>query len=98
MNISTGIPLNIGAGSAVLARIGQAANDVNTAVQKQELIDLQEVDPDVFTNEVDYNPEYDGLEGEHRLNYQYTNTMNPYPNSTFPNTNIQFPNSFSPYL
>ena len=76
----------------------------NTAIQRQEPIDLQEidfddtpVDPDVFTDDVDYNPEYDGVEGEHRFNYQYTNTMNPYSNSTFPNTNIPFPNSFSPY-
>ncbi len=70
----------------------------------KEPIDLQEidfddtpVDPDVFTNEVDYNPEYDGVEGEHRFNYQYTNTLNPYPNTTFPNTNIPFPNNFNPY-
>jgi len=63
----------------------------NTAIQRQEPIDLQEidfddtpVDPDVFTDDVDYNPEYDGVEGEHRFNYQYTNTMNPYSNSTFP--------------
>ena len=86
--------------SPLLSGIGQVATttnnvtprptDVNTAVQKQEPIDLQEidfddtpVDPDVFTNEVDYTPEYDGVEVEHRFNYQYTNTMNPYPNSTF---------------
>jgi hypothetical protein len=111
--IST-VPVNIGGpemrfsgpDSPLLSGIGQAANnvtprptDVNTAVQKQEPIDLQEIDfddipvnPDVFTDDVDYNPEYDGVEGEHRFNYQY-----PYPNSTFPNTNIPFPNSFSPY-
>ncbi|MGA9150529.1 MAG: hypothetical protein WBZ36_08120, partial [Candidatus Nitrosopolaris sp.] len=59
------VPLNIGADSPLLTRIGQAANDVtpkdvNTTVQKQELIDLQEVDfddipvnPDVFTDDVD---------------------------------------------
>jgi len=103
-----------GQGSPLLSGIGQVATttnnvtprptDVNTAIQKQEPIDLQEidfddtpVDPDVFTNEVDYNPEYDGVEGEHRFNYQYANTMNRYPNSTFPNTNTPFPNSFTPY-
>jgi hypothetical protein len=103
-DISSGVP----AGSPLLSGIGQAANndtpgptDVNTPVQKQEPIDLQEidfddtpVDPAVFTNEVDYDydPEYDGVEGEHRFNY--TNTMNP----TFPNTIIPFPNNFNPYL
>jgi hypothetical protein len=73
---------------------------VNTAVQKQEPIDLQEidfddtpVDPDVFTDEVDYDQEYDGVEGERRLNYQYTNSMNP----TFPNTIIPFPNTIIPF-
>jgi hypothetical protein len=106
-----------GQGSPLFSRIGQVATTTNdvmprpTDVQKQEPIHLQEidfddipVDPDVFTNEVDYNPEYDGVEGEHRFNYQYANTMNRYPNSTFPNTNIlfpntniPFPNSFSPY-
>ena len=41
---------------------------MNTAVQKQEPIDLQEidfddtpVDPDVFTDEVDYDPGYEYL-------------------------------------
>jgi hypothetical protein len=98
--ISSGVP----ADSPLLTRTGQAAKDVNTAVQKQEPIDLQEidfddtpVDPDVFTDDVDYNPEYDGVEGEHRLNYQYTNTMIPYPNTTFPNTIIPFPNNFNLY-
>src|SRR5215472_15491580 len=84
--------------SPLLTRIGQAANDV-TPKDVKEPIDLQEidfddtpVDPDVFTDEVDYDPEYDGVEGEHRFNY--TNTMNP----TFPNTIIPFPNTFNPYL
>jgi hypothetical protein len=80
--IST-VPVNIGGpemrfsgpDSPLLSGIGQAANnvtprptDVNTAVQKQEPIDLQEIDfddipvnPDVFTDDVDYNPEYDGV-------------------------------------
>jgi hypothetical protein len=100
-----------GQGSPLLSGIGQVATttnnvtprptDVNTAVQKQEPIDLQEidfddtpVDPDIFTDDVDFIPEYDGVEG---FNYQYINTMNPYPNSTFPNTNIPFPNSINPY-
>jgi hypothetical protein len=68
----------------------------------KEPIDLQEidfddttVDPDVFTDDVDYNPEYDGVEGEHKFNYQYT--MNPHPNIPFPDTNIPFPNNFNLY-
>src|SRR5215472_2214691 len=53
------------------------------------------VPPEPFTDDVDYNREYDGVEGEHKFNYQYA--MNPYPNTTFPNTNIPFPNNFNPY-
>jgi hypothetical protein len=66
--------------SPLLTRIGQAANDV-TPKDVREPIELQEidfddtpVDRDVFTDEVDYDPEYDGVEGEHRLNYHYTHT------------------------
>ena len=75
---------------------------MNTAVEKQAPIDLQKIDfddipvnPDVFTDDVDYNPKYDGVEGEHRFNYQYTNTMNPYPNTTFPNNFNPYPNNFN---
>jgi hypothetical protein len=56
-----------------------------------EDIDILDADsePDIYT---DPNADY-GIKGEHRLNYQYTNTMN----RTFPNTMIPFPNNFNPY-
>src|SRR5215467_13429789 len=77
-DVGSGVP----ADSPLLTRIGQAANDL-TPKDVKEPIDLQEidfddtpVDPDVFTDEVDY----DGAEGDRILNYQYTNSMIP----TFP--------------
>src|SRR5215472_15013286 len=67
----SGVPTD----SPLLTRIGQAANDVKEPIELQEIdFDDTPVDPDVFTDEVDYDPEYDGVEGEHRLNYQSINT------------------------
>jgi hypothetical protein len=61
-----------------------------------EDIDILDADsePDIYADpNDDYDEGFDGVEGEHRFNYQYTNTINP----TFPNTNIPFPNNFNPF-
>jgi transposase-like protein len=101
----TGSPTSM---AQVHSGVGQAnivtPRDVNAAIQKHEPIDLQEIDfddtpiePDIFSDDVDYDEGCDGIKGERKFIYQYINTMNPYPNTTFPNTNILFPNNFNPY-
>jgi hypothetical protein len=43
---------------------------------------------DVYTDpNTDYDEGFDGIKGERRFNYQYTNTMNPFPNNCNPHAN-----------
>jgi hypothetical protein len=57
-----------------------------------EEIDIHDADsePDIYTDpNADYDERYDGIKGQHRFNYQYTNTMNPYLSNPFSTTNQQ---------
>jgi hypothetical protein len=78
-------------------------NPISTSVitDKERYLDnsMQDIDlegnpypeSDVYTDpNAYYDERYDGIKGERRFNYQYTNPMNPYPNTTFPN-------NFNPY-
>jgi len=78
-------------------------NPISTSVitDKERYLDnsMQDIDlegnpypeSDVYTDpNADYDERYDGIKGERRFNYQYTNTMNPFPNNFRP-----YPNNFN---
>ena|SRR5215467_552464 len=98
--ISTGVPMNIPACSPLLDGIGKAAIHRDGG-PFSHLLPIEDKCPteseinfgdtpigtDIFSDDVDYDPEYDGVEGERRFNYQYTNTINPFRNNFTPCAN-----------
>jgi hypothetical protein len=73
----------------------QKVEDV--AVQKQgampDIVFADYPESDVYTDaNADYDEGFDGIKGERRFNYHYTNTMNPYPNIPISNP---YPNNFN---